>query len=672
MDDKRKSSRNGDSKKSQQQSVVSTNRQQSGYSNNPGDDARNLGPNNSSTISTAHSGKPLHVEDTGTDSRSDTTDSNIITTSGGSSSGSDSANTMFSGIEANPSSEGNISDNKKMPWCSCCGNHWCYCNCSNCTGQSESTTSNSTYSSRPSPQGDANNGMTAKNAKELQVNRETSNIPESPRRYSQRRGTCNEPCTLRNQGDANIGMNTNNTEKLQDTRDTSPCLSESNRNNCSQRRGTYFVPCYDPCVAQHQRYAPSSSRNNMPPSGSNGQTDNQNGRYPTKNLKTSNRNEAYDYDRNMSTYDSMKDTRPGPSTQEYYESKTVKPKKEKSQERGKYFYETERKKRDREPKDPGPEKSNYYHDNDVRMRGNRDSNRYTPTPPQSKHTRPKIPPEPRHVDYTEPQKRPNHLNFLTDIWSNILNVILPCDDIDTEAASSSSAESPRSPRSHRSITIIQPKKPRDRSSSSGDRRSCTSNMTRTTHVTLNPTFVFIRNAKVYMDNKRGRSTSSESRAAASVGNLRAEKPDCTKPDYTKKPKLAQTCEPCISRSSSGDDKPPKKQPKDKSCRPWVLQDWYKSPEKSKRKKSKSESEDDAISSCLYSCAKKGGEEEEKEEEEKKKEEEEKKEKEEEEEKKEKEEEEEEKKEEEKEKKKAELRMVRQTEVKRWRRRRRRR
>ncbi|KAI5710923.1 hypothetical protein M8J75_012463 [Diaphorina citri] len=643
MDDKRKSSRNGDSKKSQQQSVVSTNRQQSGYSNNPGDDARNLGPNNSSTISTAHSGKPLHVEDTSTDSRSDTTDSNTITTSGGSSSGSDSANTMFSGIEANPSSEGNISDNKKMPWCSCCGNHWCYCNCSNCTGQSESTTSNSTYSSRPSPQGDANNGMTANNAKELKDNRETSNIPESPRRYSQRRGTCNEPCTLRNQGDANIGMNTNNTEKLQDTRDTSPCLSESHRNNCSQRRGTYFVPCYDPCVAQHQRYyAPSSSRNNMPPSGSNGQTDNQNGRYPTKNLKTSNGNGAYDYDRNMSTYDSLKDTRPGPSTQEYYESKTVKPKKEKSQERGKYFYETERKKRDRELKDPGPEKSKNYHDNDVRKRGNRDSNRYTPTPPQSKHTRPKIPPEPRHVDYTEPQKRPNHLSFLTDVWSNILNVILPCDDIDTQADSSSSEPSPRSPRSHRSITIIQPKKPRDRSSpsprsprshrsitiiqpkktrdrssSSGDRRSCTSNMTRTTHVTLNPTFVFIRNAKVYMDNKRGRSSSSESRAAkrgrsgssgsraaASVENLRAEKPYCTKPDYTKKPKLAQTCEPCISSSLSGDDKPPKKQPKDKSCRPWVLQDWYKSPEKSKRKKSKSDSEDDAISSCLYSCAKK--------------------------------------------------------------------
>ncbi|XP_017298648.1 uncharacterized protein LOC108252119 [Diaphorina citri] len=542
------------------------------------------------------------------------------TTSGGSSSGSDSANTMFSGIEANPSGEGNISDNKKMPRCSCCGNHWCYCNCSNCTGQSESTTSNSTYSSRPSPQGDANNGMTANNAKELQDNRETSNIPESPRRYSQRRGTCNEPCTLRNQGDANIGMNTNNTEKLQDTRDTSPCLSESNGNNCSQRRGTYFVPCYDPCVAQHQRYAPSSSRNNMPPSGSNGQTDNQNGRYPTKNLKTSNRNEAYDYDRNMSTYDSMKDTRPGPSTQEYYESKTVKPKKEKSQERGKYFYETERKKRDREPKDPGPEKSKYYHDNDVRMRGNRDSNRYTPTPPQSKHTRPKIPPEPRHVDYTEPQKRPNHLSFLTDIWSNILNVILPCDDNDTQAGSSSSAPSPRSPMSHRSITIIQPKKPRDRSSSSGDRRSCTSNksnMTRTTNVTLNPTFVFIRNAKVYMDNRRGRSSSSESRAAkrgrsgssgsraaASVENLRAEKPYCTKPDYTKKPKLAQTCEPCISSSLSGDDKPPKKQPKDKSCRPWVLQDWFKGPEKSKRKKSKSDCEDDAISSCLYSCAKK--------------------------------------------------------------------
>ncbi|XP_026688491.1 uncharacterized protein LOC103522670 isoform X1 [Diaphorina citri] len=235
------------------------------------------------------------------------------------------------------------------------------------------------------------------------------------------------------------------------------------------------------------------------------------------------------------------------------------------------------------------------------MRGNRDSNRYTPTPPQSKHNRPKIPPESRHVDYTEPQKRPNHLSFLTDIWSNILNVILPCDDNDTEAGSSSSAQSPRSPRSHRSITIIQPKKPRDRSSSSGDRRSCTSNMTRTTNVTLNPTFVFIRNAKVYMDNKRGRSSSSGSRAAASVENLRAEKPDCTKPDYTKKPKLAQTSEPCIS---SGDDKPPKKQPKDKSCRPWVLQDWYKSPEKSKRKKSKSDSEDDAISSCLYSCAKK--------------------------------------------------------------------
>ncbi|KAI5750767.1 hypothetical protein M8J77_001109 [Diaphorina citri] len=614
MDDKRKSSRNGDSKRSQQQSVVSTNRQQSGYSNNPGDDARNLGPNNSSTISTAHSGKPLHVGDTGTDSRSDTTDSNIITTSGGSSSVSDSANTMFSGIEANPSSEGNISDNKKMPWCSCCGNHWCYCNCSNCTGQSESTTSNSTYSSRPSPQGDANNGMTANNAKELQDNRETSNIPESPRRYSQRRGTCNEPCTLRNQGDANIGMNTNNTEKLQDTRDTSPCLSES-QNNCSQRRGTYFVPCYDPCVAQHQRYAPSSSRNNMPPSGSNGQTDNQNGRYPTKNLKPSNRNGAYDYDRNMSTYDSMKDTRPGPSTQVYNESKTVKPKKEKSQERGKYFYETERKKRDREPKDPGPEKSKYYHDNDVRMRGNRDSNRYTPTPPQSKHTRPKIPPEPRHVDYTEPQKRPNHLSFLTDVWSNILNVILPCDDNDTQAGSSSSS-APSPTMSHRSITIIQPKKPRDRSSSSEDRRSCTS---RTTNVTLNPTFVFIRNAKVYMDNKRCRSSSSESRAAkrgrsgssgsraaASVENLRAEKTDCTKPDYTKKPKLAQTCEPCISSSSSGDDKLPKKkkQPKDKSCRPWVLQDWFKSPEKSKRKKSKSDSEDDAISSCLYSCAKK--------------------------------------------------------------------
>ncbi|KAI5696924.1 hypothetical protein M8J76_011054 [Diaphorina citri] len=417
MDDKRKSSRNGDSKKSQQ-SVVSTNRQQSGYSNNPGDDARNLGPNNSSTISTAHSGKPLHVEDTGTDSRSDTTDSNIITTSGGSSSGSDSANTMFSGIEANPSSEGNISDNKKMPWCSCCGNLWWVCNCSNCTGQSESTTSNSTYSSRPSPQGDANNGMTANNAKELQDNRETSNIPESSRRYSQRRGTCNEPCTLRNQGDANIGMNTNNTEKLQDT---SPCLSELDDNNC-----------------------------------------------------------------------------------------------------------------------------------------------------------------------------PNQSSFLTDIWSNTLNVILPCDDNDTQAGSSSNAPSPRSPMSHRSITIIQPKKPRDRS-------SCTSNMTRPTNVTLNPTFVFIRNAKVYMDNRRGRSSSSESRAAkrgrsgssgsraaASVENLRAEKPDCTKPDYTKKPKLAQTCEPCISSSSSGDDKPPKKQ----------------QPPKSKRKKSKSDSEDDAISSCLYSCAKK--------------------------------------------------------------------
>ncbi|KAI5721241.1 hypothetical protein M8J77_018037 [Diaphorina citri] len=75
---------------------------------------------------------------------------------------------------------------------------------------------------------------------------------------------------------------------------------------------------------------------------------------------------------------------------------------------------------------------------------------------------------------------------------SILNVVLPCDD-DTQAGSSSSSPSPRRTMSQLSLTIIQP-------------------------------------------NKRGRSSVSESRAAASVENLR----------YTKKPKLAQTCEPCIS------------------------------------------------------------------------------------------------------------------------------
>ncbi|KAI5719433.1 hypothetical protein M8J76_010081 [Diaphorina citri] len=171
--------------------------------------------------------------------------------------------------------------------------------------------------------------LTGGTFKEIQDNRDKKEksiflTGESPRRYSQRRGTCNEPCTLRNQGDANIGMNTNNTEKLQDT---SPCLSELDDNNC-----------------------------------------------------------------------------------------------------------------------------------------------------------------------------PNQFTFLTDIWSKILNVVLPCDD-DTQAGSSSSSPSPRRTMSQLSLTIIQP-------------------------------------------NKRGRSSVSESRAAASVENLR----------YTKKPKLAQTCEPCISSSSSDDKK----------------------------------------------------------------------------------------------------------------------
>lgn len=186
-------------------------------------------------------------------------------------------------------------------------------------------------------------------------------------------------------------------------------------------------------------------------------------------------------------------------------------------------------------------------------------------------------------DYQRQSTKP--FSYLTDLVSSVFKPFLPGDE-DTEIDSSSSTN-PDKPMILRQAPLTCTRK-RRRHSSSQDSKSSTE--------TINPTFIFIKHAKVYVSNQQAQQSSINEKHRDELNlseqqikpNRHQGKSFCPTGEMNSYPRKHRC--PNSSSSESGAKK---------VCRPWVLQDWVDKPDSNS---SGEETDQDEMAYHLYSCA----------------------------------------------------------------------